>query len=168
MNQSSAVMAGTLPAPMIAQARSGTRVARRRRLIRRTSALVACAAVAFAAGAVVGARHTSSEQRAARAFASAWERGDFAAMYALLTREARRRIAATGFISAYRGATAIATTTGVDAGRPAREQDGVVSVPMQVRTRVFGTLHAALALPVKQEDGAARIDWRPHLVFPGM
>jgi cell division protein FtsI/penicillin-binding protein 2 len=41
-------------------------------------------------------------------------------------------------------------------------------VPVTVRTRVFGPVSATLRLPFSGEDDAARVDWSPHLTFPGV
>ena len=35
-------------------------------------------------------------------------------------------------------------------------------------TRIFGTLRGTIALPVHDEDGAARVTWAPHLRLPGL
>ena len=35
-------------------------------------------------------------------------------------------------------------------------------------TRLFGTLRGTIALPVHDENGAARITWAPHLRLPGL
>ena len=76
----------------------------------------------------------------ARAFAEAWARGDYAAMHALLTPEAQRRVSVERFAGAYRRAAKVATLSGLTAGRPGEPHDGVVAVPVVLRTRIFGTL----------------------------
>jgi cell division protein FtsI/penicillin-binding protein 2 len=139
-----------------------------RRSHRRLAALAAVAAVAFTAGTVAGARHEPSERRLAASFAAAWERGDYAAMHALLGDGARRRTSLRRFARAYRRAAETATLTRVRAGAPLAARDGVVAVPVTAATRVFGTVKADLELPVTGEGEQAGIDWRAHHVFPGL
>jgi penicillin-binding protein A len=120
--------------------------------------------VALLAGLVVGASYTSGAERVAGEFAAAWERGDARAMHALLSDSARTSYPLARFRRAYRRAAATATATGVEAGDPTGERDGVVRVPVAVRTRIFGRVAGELPVPVSDE----RVDWRPDLVFPGL
>lgn len=126
------------------------------------------AGLAFAGGAVVGAVHTPAEQDAAERFATAWERGDFAAMYALLSDAAKAETSLGAFRDAYTRATATATTERLRAGEAGEPRDDVVEVPISVRTRIFGPVRATLALPFVEEDGEARVAWEKHLAFPGV
>jgi len=140
---------------------------RRRALWTRLTPLAIAAVAAFIAGAAVGAGG-DARANTAREFAEAWERGDYAAMHVLLAPEARRRITLKRFAATYRRAAKVATLSAVDAGRPSDPQDGAVSVPVNMRTRIFGTLSGRVVLPVVElEDGAA-IAWRPYLVHPGL
>jgi cell division protein FtsI/penicillin-binding protein 2 len=118
---------------------------------------MALALVALVMGIVVGSRPSDNE-RAARQFTEAWERGDYGAMHALLTPAAQKRTPRAVFERSYRQAAAAATTAQIRAG------DGGERVPVTVVTRAFGTIERELELPMT--DG--RVDWRPHLVFPGM
>ena len=137
---------------------------RRWRLIHRgLPALGGLAALALAAGLMVGSLGPSEAEGTAREFTRAWSRGDYAGMYRLLTGAARARVTRQGLGRAYEGAAATATAVSVEPGDPA-ERDGRVLVPLVFRTRVFGALRGELSLPV--EDGA--IAWRPSLVFPGL
>jgi cell division protein FtsI/penicillin-binding protein 2 len=128
------------------------------------------AALAFGVGVVVGAGGESATRTTAQAFADAWAGSDYAAMHALLTPQARQRTPLKRFAAAYRDAAATATATGIVAGRAGEPaEDGRVSVPMQVRTRLFGTLASPLVLPTAPvEGGKVGIDWRPELVHPGL
>jgi peptidoglycan glycosyltransferase len=138
---------------------------RRRRLTRRAlPALGALAGLAAAAGLVVGAGTHSAAEASASGFAEAWERRDFRAMYTLLDDASRRKHTLREFRSAFEAAAATATAVEVRAGDPDGTRNGSVLVPMQVRTRVFGTLHADLLLPVHDE----RVIWGPLLAFPGL
>jgi hypothetical protein len=138
---------------------------RRRRLLQRAlPALVGLALAALVIGVVVGSVAESSSERTARRFAEAWERGDFGAMYTLLSPTARRAYERSEFERGYTDAAATATVVGVDADDPDGERGGAVVVPVRLDTRVFGTVDGELLLPVRDE----RVDWRPNLVFPGL
>jgi peptidoglycan glycosyltransferase len=136
---------------------------RRRRLrYRALPAVGGLAALALAAGALVGSLVASAEEQAASDFAEAWERGDERAMYALLSQSARSSYPFERFQRAYRRAADTATLVSVTAGDAAGTRDGSVVVPVTVRTRVFGPLRGELLVPVEEE----RIEWEPRLVFP--
>ncbi len=106
----------------------------------------------------------SGAERTAASFASAWERGDYASMHGLLTAEAQARVSSEAFEAAYESARATATATALTAGDSREGDDGLVAVPVAVRTRVFGTVDGEVRLRVEGEA----IDWRPHLAFPGL
>jgi penicillin-binding protein A len=143
----------------------GLSVERRRRLTHRAlPALGGLALVAGGAGLVVGSQVQSGNQRTAAEFAEAWERGDYGAMYDMLDDASREVHTRREFEAAYRRAAATATATGVQARDPEGERDGSVTVPIEVRTRVFGTVRARLRLPVHEEE----VTWGPLLTFPGL
>jgi penicillin-binding protein A len=138
---------------------------RRRRLVRRAlPALAGLALLATAAGLVVGSGGQSESERTAGEFTEAWERGDHRAMYGMLDDASRRAHTRREFRAAYRRAAATATATGVAAEDPEGEREGSVVVPVEVRTRLFGTVAADLLLPV-HEGG---VTWGPLLAFPGL
>jgi peptidoglycan glycosyltransferase len=118
--------------------------------------------VAFAGGAVVGARE-SAGQAAVERFASAWQRGDFAAMYAQLSDDARDRVSRVAFTRAYEDASTTATATRVAAGSPRRHGDAY-RVGLRVPTRAFGTVAGDVVLDAG-DDG---VDWQADDVFPGL
>jgi peptidoglycan glycosyltransferase len=136
---------------------------RRRRFTHRAlPALAGLAGVALLAGALVGSSSTSADERTARDFVAAWERGDLRAMYRLLTDAAREEHPLPRFRSAYRRAAASATQTSVTAEDPTGDEDGRVTIPMVVQTRVFGRLAGEVIVPVAD----AQVEWEPSLVFP--
>jgi cell division protein FtsI/penicillin-binding protein 2 len=104
----------------------------------------------------------------AEAFAAAWARGDYPAMHAELTDAARRATPLRTFTADYKAAAATATTVSLRPGTASKPVDGVVSIPMRVRTRVFGPVEATLRLPFEGKDDAAHVDWAPYLTFPGV
>src|SRR3954470_18273556 len=142
---------------------------RRSTRLRRLIPLLVLAAGAFAGGLVAGGRHEPAERRLAARFASAWERQDYAAMYAMLTPEAQRATSVTRFARAYRSAATTATAERLTAARPTESRDDTVTVPVKVATRVFGDVRADVRLPIGEtQDGGPAIAWAPHLVFPGL
>jgi cell division protein FtsI/penicillin-binding protein 2 len=118
--------------------------------------------VSLVAGAFVGATTDSASERRATDFVEAWERGDLRAMHRLLSAPSRERYPLRRFRRAYERAAATATLTRIDPGDPAAVEDGEVTVPVVLDTRVFGDLRGDLRIPVSDE----RIEWKPRLVFP--
>lgn len=110
-----------------------------------------------------GSCGASEEETAAARFTTAWERGDWEAMHHQLTPGAQRRFPPAALRRAYEAASATATATAVDAADPRGDGDDAV-VEVTARTRVFGPVRGDVRLPM--ED--ARVDWAPHLAFPGL
>ncbi len=138
---------------------------RRRRLTRRAlPVLGGLAVLALLAGVVVGSGIDSGAERTARAFGRAWEQGDYRRMHELLTAEARSRWDERKLKRAYVVAADTATAGSVDIGDPQGERRGAVRLPVEVRTRVFGTVRGEVSVPV---EGHA-VAWAPDLVFPGL
>jgi penicillin-binding protein A len=121
------------------------------------------ALAAFAAGAVLGGLHVPSSQRVVERFAAAWTRGDFAAMYAQLSPPEQDRVRRGAFVAAYERALDTATATKVIAGKPTQD-GGAYRVPVDVFTRIWGTVHGVVRVPASA-DG---VDWSHDLVFPGL
>lgn len=109
-----------------------------------------------------------AEEAAAQRFVAAWSQGDFAAMHAELTPDDQRAIPLREFTNRYRAAATTATATAFGHGEVGGSEDGIVSVPMTVTTRVFGTLRAPLRLTFSGEDDDRRVAWSPSMVFPGL
>jgi cell division protein FtsI/penicillin-binding protein 2 len=90
-------------------------------------------------------------------------------MHTMLSDAAKARMPLREFARSYRAAEATLTQSSVDVGDPGAEHDGVVELPVQVRTELFGTLSGTLTLPVDERgDGEVRVGWQPHHVFPGL
>jgi penicillin-binding protein A len=144
-------------------------VARRRRLaFRAVPAVLAVVLVAVVAGVIVGGGPGRAERATAKRFVTDWARGDYGRMYALLDDDARARVTPTAFAAAYRAATETATASELVPGA-AHDRDGdEIAVEMTVRTRVFGTIHDVLELPVSGSGSAMRIAWRAQAAFPGL
>jgi len=137
--------------------------ARRRRITHRAlPTLAALAALSLVAGAFVGATADSAAERAASDFTEAWARGDLREMHGLLTDSAQDRYPLERFRRAYERAAATATLTSLEPSDPDGLEDGQVTVPVVLGTRVFGDLRGDLEVPVSDD----RVEWEPRLVFP--
>jgi peptidoglycan glycosyltransferase len=132
-----------------------------RRRVLAVGAIVAL--VAFVGGALAGGLHVPTSQRTIERFASAWTRGDFAAMYSELSPRERERIRRGAFAAAYQRALDTATAMRLTTGKPARDGDAY-SIPVRVDTRIWGAVRGAVRVPVTEEG----IDWSHDLVFPGL
>jgi peptidoglycan glycosyltransferase len=120
-------------------------------------------AVAFVVGVVMGAGHVPAEQDRAQRFVSAWERGDYAAMYAQITDDDRARISRLRFATAYQDTMRTATASRLVAARPRRDGDGY-RVPLTIDTRAFGTITGDVVMPVS----GGGVEWSRALLFPGL
>ena len=137
---------------------------RRRRLTHRALPVaVALALLAFVFGLTVGGGHDSETERVARAFSAAWQKEDYAAMQQMLTAETRAAVSREQLANAYGDAAATATTRRLAIAEPDAD-GGVARLPVTAHTAVFGAVEGQIELPVV-EGG---VDWRPHLVFPGL
>jgi peptidoglycan glycosyltransferase len=108
------------------------------------------------------------EKLAAERFVGAWGRGDYPAMHAEMIESDRRALPVGEFSELYRRAAATATATAYRHGEVGNLRNGVISVPMTVTTRVFGTVRATLRLKFAGTGAEVRINWARNLVFPGV
>jgi peptidoglycan glycosyltransferase len=134
--------------------------------------MIALAAVAFVVGAIVGAGHGSNAANALAArFVGAWSRGEYVAMYGDIDASSKRAISPQGLADACEHAlrTATATRLWVTGGPRDDSSAGLVTVPVRVSTRLFGTLRLAFALKVAGGSGeSGGIVWSRSLAFPGL
>ena len=128
----------------------------------RLTPLLVLGLVAFGVGVVVGAGPHRAQRRVAQRFASAWGRGDLSAMYELLSSTARQDVSFARFARYYRSDAQIATLSRVIPRRAGQPRSNVVSVPVELVTRAFGTLPAILRLRM---DGD-HVAWRGDDAFP--
>ena len=89
-------------------------------------------------------------------------------MYGLLDDAAQARTSFERFAAAYRDAAATATMRSLRVGRVEDRAGDAIPVHLTVRTRVFGTVHGVLELPVAGAGESMRVAWREHVVFPGL
>jgi penicillin-binding protein A len=133
---------------------------RRRRIFKRAVPIVVIASAAFVGGAVVAAEPVAP---AAQRLLDAWERGNYEAMHAELTPDARDEYPLERFERIYTDAAETATVASVTAGDVSEEEGGALA-PVSLRTHVFGELSGELSLPIEDDQVA----WAPNLVYPGL
>ena len=127
--------------------------------------------VAIVGGVLVWRSHAGSSvarRDAAQRFAMAWSRGDWAAMWQMLTPSARAAYPQARFAAAYRGAEDTAGVRSLRIGAFGAEHGGTIPVAVTVRTRDFGTLRGTIALPLSGTGGNLGVDWEPSLRLPGL
>lgn len=143
----------------------------RNQRLRRARPVLVLAAVAFAAGAVLGADHGAPAGYAlADGFVEAWTKGDYASMYTDIAAASQSSTSVSEFADAYRQALITATATHVRMTGSARgAPGGEVEVPVRVDTRLFGVLSLDFAFTTVEDPGAGtRIAWTRSLEFPGV
>jgi peptidoglycan glycosyltransferase len=134
---------------------------------RRTALLLgSLAALAFAAGAVLGAGNHADERALATRYVHEWERKDYPAMYRLLSFASRALLNEPAFAAAYRRTAATATLQSLRLVRTGGFQDGRLRVEMLVRTLVFGSLREPLL--VGFDSSGSAISYDRALLFPGL
>jgi Penicillin binding protein transpeptidase domain len=138
---------------------------RRRRLTHRALPALGVAVLVVALLALVLAGGGTSDRAAgAHRFALAWQRSDYGAMYDRLTDRARKLFPRAAFERHYRRAAATSTLTSLRVTGRATDIDEGASVPVTMRTRVFGILRGRLIVKMSGD----RVKWSPRLVFPGL
>jgi cell division protein FtsI/penicillin-binding protein 2 len=138
-------------------------------LIRRgLPAFAGLALVALVIGLLVGGGAGGAERATAKQFATFWADSDYGRMYQLLDDETKARTSFQDFAAAYRAAAETATLRSLVVGKVGDRSGDAIPVHITVRTRVFGTVHDVLELPVSGEGDAMRVAWRENVVFPGL
>ncbi|MEY2513822.1 MAG: penicillin-binding protein, partial [bacterium] len=72
------------------------------------------------------------------------------------------------FTAAYRSAQRTAGVQSVHVAEVRPEHGGTAVLPVAASLRDFGTLRAAVRLPLTGRGDRAGVDWRPELVLPGL
>lgn len=142
--------------------RPPSRLERQKRLKTRALPLVGVALVAFILGAIQGCPGSPNRDAAER-YVEAWQKGDYEAMYGMLSTKSREGIAEDRFIARYQEAEAIATMRALEHD-DAEGDETNAEVPMKVQTLAFGTIEQ----PLKFTFGSDGIAWQNNLLFPGL
>jgi len=130
--------------------------------------LVVIAVLAFAVGFDLAGGPARSERRLVTRYMTAWRHGDFAAMYGLLDARSQAGLSAASLRNAYVAAASTATVISFANGRVSQPHGNVISVPILVRTRIFGTLRATLEVTFTGSGSGARVSYGTELLFPGL
>ena len=125
---------------------TATSVSNRVRRARGGWVLIMLASVAFVAGAIAGAGHSSPPPApgVAQSFAAAWARGDYASMYSELTPASQRAVSPSEFTQAYREALMTATA----------ERERVMGAPQGAANGVEVVATTGAHAPVRHARGA--------------
>jgi peptidoglycan glycosyltransferase len=142
----------------------------RNQRLQRARPVLVLAAVAFAVGAIFGARHsTPASYTLAKEFVNAWTHHDYAEMYADISPASQRATPVSDFAEDYREALSTATATRSKVAGKATGRGDEVTVPVHVVTRLFGELSLAFTFKTVQDQASGtRIVWSRSLTFPGL
>jgi penicillin-binding protein A len=138
--------------------------------VRRARPVLAVAAIAFVAGALIGAgKAPSASVQLAKRFVAQWAHGQYATMYAEITPGEQHEISLASFAGLYREALATATaTTLARQGRARASSGGQVSMAVRVQTRLWGRLTLPFTLATVSVEGDTRVRWSRAMVFPDL
>ncbi len=126
------------------------------------------ALVAFGAGVVVGGGPGRAEKRLITRYVTLWTQGDMTRMYGLLDPESRARVSARAFSAEVIAAERTATVRSMKMLAVQQVSAGHALIRMTVSTRLWGTLHETLDLPVTGSGSGARIHLENSILFPGL
>ncbi len=141
---------------------------RRRRLLTRSSPLIALALVSFIVGVVVGSGAGEAEHQLVTSYVRDFSSGNYAAMYQLLDPSSQRRLSEVRFAGELEGAAVTATAQSLKPLNVGDPSGSYVPVQVRVRTRVFGTLREVLEVPVDTSGESPRVRYGSSLLFPGL
>ncbi|MCL7453673.1 MAG: penicillin-binding protein 2 [Anaerolineae bacterium] len=103
------------------------------------------------------------------AFLQAWERGDYPAMYSLLSPAAQQQYTEEEFTSTYQGVVYEATILRVTPAIQASYQPGPraeVTFGVDFRTAMVGDFHVENQMALSYEQDAWGVEWSPALILP--
>jgi peptidoglycan glycosyltransferase len=141
---------------------------RRRRLLTRSGPVLVLAVAALAAGLFVGDGASRAEQRVVDRYVTLFTRGESSRMYSLLDSASRRRLGAAAFAAELSAAERTATVRSLRMLGSAQLRSGRALVRMGVTTRIWGTLHETLVLPLTGSGARARVHLENAIPFPGL
>src|SRR5579884_998526 len=123
----------------------------------------------LALGLLVGCQPRPGPEGTARAYADAWARGDYAALYALVDDATRARWDAAAFAARYQEAAAAADLQGLSAtlGQRADVDENHARFPLDARwdSARVGAFSQALSLPLAYQDRRWVVQWQPGLLL---
>ena len=101
-------------------------------------------------------------------YVAAWHRQDFAQMYALLDRVSKGEMSESRFARAVERAADTATAQSLRTVHVAGRSGDAIAVSMVVATKLWGTLHETLEVPLTGSGSGARVHFSDTLLFPGL
>jgi cell division protein FtsI/penicillin-binding protein 2 len=122
----------------------------------------------FTAGIVLATGSSHPERQLATEYIHAWVHGDYRRMYALLAPRSRAQITEARFAAAYRTDAQIATLTSLALVRVGNPRGTTITASMRAGTRLFGTLHESLLIPLLSQSSGPAIRFTGTLLFPGL
>jgi cell division protein FtsI/penicillin-binding protein 2 len=143
--------------------------AERRSTVRRRRWVLAAAGIAVIVGLLLVFTGGPDERKVVGKYAKDWRNRNYAAMYELVSSDARKVTPTAGaFAARFLSAAQTATATRIVVGKPKDRGNHKWDLPVAVATRAFGTVTGTVSLKVVEQGGKSRIDWQPHQVFPGL
>jgi cell division protein FtsI/penicillin-binding protein 2 len=137
-------------------------------LLTRAAPIGGIAALAFAVGVVAATAPARDERRIVTRYVDAWAKGDYAQMYAMLDSASRDRTSEARFAAAFRRAATTATLTRIVPGHVGSRAGDAIAVRVVVHTKLFGTLHEILDVPLAGSGSGAAVKFSRVLLFPGL
>jgi cell division protein FtsI/penicillin-binding protein 2 len=131
-------------------------------------AVVMAAAAAVAVVFVLRSGPGHAERQLVTNYLQAWAAGDYPHMYSLLSPASQQAISERRFAAAYRRDATTATTVKLIPRRVGKRSGEFIPVRMLVATRLFGTLHETLEVPLEGSSSSAKVRFIPSLLFPGL
>jgi cell division protein FtsI/penicillin-binding protein 2 len=126
------------------------------------------ALAAFAAGVLLAMRPGHEERKMVTRYVTAWAQRNYAAMYSLLDPASRDAMSESRFARALETAGDTATLESVSAHHVAGRDGDVIAVTMVAHTKLWGTLHETLQVPLTGSGSGARVHYSDTLLFPGL
>lgn len=108
-------------------------------------------------------------RQALTTYLAAWQAGDYAAMYALLTGESRAALSAADFEQQYRRELEKITVTRIEAeiaGLEESAESARAVIKLKYLTRLVGELETELNATLQREAGQWRLAFSPALIWP--
>jgi penicillin-binding protein 2 len=105
-------------------------------------------------------------EKTAENWLTAWQNGDYAAMYTMLTATSQKSISQADFVARYQGIVDKASLTKVKAsimGQPGL--DGKVPYQITFTSALVGDISEKNSIPVIQEGSRWAVSWTPSLIF---
>ncbi|MFL5861851.1 MAG: penicillin-binding transpeptidase domain-containing protein [Solirubrobacteraceae bacterium] len=141
---------------------------RRQRLLTRALPVGILAVAAFAGGAVWATQPGHAERAMVTRYLTAWQRTNFAQMYALLDRVSRAHMSEGRFARKLEAAAGTATLKSLRTLTVGSRQGDTIPVRMRAATQVWGTLTETLLVPLIGSGAQARVHFAGTLLFPGL